>query len=406
ALAADSGELPDITGPGVTGPVVPPSDTAPVPAGRPGISPLLVCLVVWAGVALGVFGYHFWRYLTFVRAVRRWGVPAEGAMVDLFRQTQREMGLGEKDIELALCGFAGSSLLAGFFRPMVILPEKNFGPEELILIFRHELAHFRRRDLIVKSLSLVVLSLHWFNPLVHWMCAAMQADVEAACDEEVLKGSDDGERHFYAELIIGMIEGKPRLATMLSTCFYLRGKFGIKRRLAAILDSGRERRWLSVPVLAAVLSVVLFSGSVFAFASSELFSPELPLSPDAGIRLALARVGGGLAEEFERERRRGRAEYDVKIRHEGMKHTISIDVATAEITRVKTSSSSSVKGPVLVSIIRAMEIAMAEVGGGIVEDAELDGDKGKPVWKIKVGHSGRTFKVKIDAITAEPVAIK
>lgn len=69
-------------------------------------------------------------------------------------------------IDLYVCGFVSSSMLTGFLRPVILLPEKHFETDELEFIFRHELIHYKRRDLVIKFLSVIAVSLHWFNPFV------------------------------------------------------------------------------------------------------------------------------------------------------------------------------------------------------------------------------------------------
>ncbi|MCB8815410.1 M56 family metallopeptidase [Desulfosporosinus shakirovi] len=40
------------------------------------------------------------------------------------------------------------------------------GEADLSYILEHERTHIRRRDYLIKTLAFLVLSLHWFNPLM------------------------------------------------------------------------------------------------------------------------------------------------------------------------------------------------------------------------------------------------
>ena len=61
--------------------------------------------------------------------------------------------------------------------------------------------HLRRRDHIWKPLGWLLLSVHWFNPLVWLAYALFCRDVEYACDESVVGGLDADGRRAYARAL-------------------------------------------------------------------------------------------------------------------------------------------------------------------------------------------------------------
>lgn len=66
----------------------------------------------------------------------------------------------------------------------------------------HELVHYRRRDLWLNALLLLVKSLYWFNPLMWWMEKLAIRDTELACDEEVLRLLPPEEHALYGETVL------------------------------------------------------------------------------------------------------------------------------------------------------------------------------------------------------------
>ena len=60
----------------------------------------------------------------------------------------------------------------------------------LKMIFRHELVHVMRHDLWYKLLLVAVSTVHWFNPIIHWMVRAADRDLEISCDERVTRQKD------------------------------------------------------------------------------------------------------------------------------------------------------------------------------------------------------------------------
>ena len=75
--------------------------------------------------------------------------------------------------------------ILGLVRPTVYLPVGLEG-ETLRYVLAHERFHIRRGDHAVKLLGFLLLTLHWFNPLVWLAFALMSRDMEMRCDEAVL----------------------------------------------------------------------------------------------------------------------------------------------------------------------------------------------------------------------------
>ncbi len=65
------------------------------------------------------------------------------------------MNIPQGRVELWLCPGVESPLLLGLWRPRVILPEEDLPEERLEMMLRHELNHYRGRDLWLKAIALV-----------------------------------------------------------------------------------------------------------------------------------------------------------------------------------------------------------------------------------------------------------
>jgi len=327
------------------------------------ISPIMIILLIWGIVAFFVFAYHIWHYLRFAKMVWRWGVQTDDEKVlSLLQTVMAETGLSGKKIDLRICGFVSSSMLTGFSRPVILLPEKHFDEDELELIFKHELIHYKRHDLFIKLLSVIAVSVQWFNPFVYWMCAAMQTDGEASCDEAVLQNSDKENRQLYAEVIIGMIGNKPK--TMLSACFY-GGKSRIKKRLDCIMDTTRKIQKPAVIVLLAVAVLTLLSGSVFVLAQTSS-NTSVPIESEAKVPAEIS---------MEQEE-------NITLSTETTPPLASFSPDTTEITAES-----------------AKEIALTKTGGGTVIECKLDYENGREVYEIKIINKNTEYEMDIDVIT-------
>ena len=70
----------------------------------------------------------------------------------------------------------------------------------------HELTHFKRRDLWLKTLALLVNAVHWFNPFMWYMTRLVERDTELACDEAALKLLPPEEHKAYGTTILDAVE--------------------------------------------------------------------------------------------------------------------------------------------------------------------------------------------------------
>ena len=264
------------------------AEAIPYQLAQTSISAQSLVLVVWLLGAVLFFSHYTAKHIRFMRFVKRWSTEAPEETVFL-QKFLKECDI--KNVELKKCDFLSTSLLVGFFRPTIVLPGKDFDECELELIFRHELVHYSRRDLLAKLLSMVVVSVHWFNPAVYLLSASMQADLEASCDETVLAQTGEGSRLFYAELIIAMIGTKKQFASPISTCFY-GSKRSVKKRMGAIIEFSGKLGKPSVFALLALFSVTVLSGSVFALTEQghSWISPEIQIVVDSPY--ALEDAGG------------------------------------------------------------------------------------------------------------------
>lgn len=155
----------------------------------------------------------------------------------------------------------GSPMIVGAIKPTLLLPEMELTAEQLSLVFRHELIHYRRRDIWYKLLLMLANAIHWFNPMVWLMVYAADRDLELSCDEAVVAGRDEAYREEYGRCLLAVVRAGMSRRTLFTTNFYS-GKKTLKNRLATILDTTKKRR--GTLALAALLLAAAVAGSLVA----------------------------------------------------------------------------------------------------------------------------------------------
>ena len=73
----------------------------------------------------------------------------------------------------------------GIFSPKICVPS-SLDVSEKDYMLLHEQIHVKNHDALIKAFAIVVLCLHWFNPLVWLAVRLCMSDLEMRCDEEVV----------------------------------------------------------------------------------------------------------------------------------------------------------------------------------------------------------------------------
>lgn len=240
------------------------ADPAP-PAPRFILDPVRLLTGLWLGVALITLVARLSRALALNRTLVRMGQPIETAAPDLVPIAEAacaEMGFAAPP-PIRILPASGTPMAVGLIRSTVLLPAA-ITAEELPRILTHELTHIRRRDIPLRLLSMLALSLHWFNPLAYLAARRCEAECELSCDELVLAGCDLEARQAYGHTLLAVLRdntANSRRAAGLSTRFRP-SKGTIRARFLSILDTTPKR--IGRGAIAAVLAVCLCVGSLLA----------------------------------------------------------------------------------------------------------------------------------------------
>ena len=208
--------------------------------------------------------WGLWRLLgtaLFLHRARRWSRSPSQDTALIYAGLCRDLGI-KRPPALRISSAAGSPLLAGLLRPRLLLPGEDWGERELGFILRHELTHYRRRDLWYKLVLLGAVSLHWFNPLVHLLVREAEADLELTCDDLVMAGAEPADRRAYSETLLASLRRQKGLLgrSSLSTHFY--GGAGVMRERFRNILGVRGRRW-GAAALALALTATLAAACTF-----------------------------------------------------------------------------------------------------------------------------------------------
>lgn len=145
-----------------------------------------------------------------------------------------------------------SPFVLGIIRPKIYLPY-HMDKREMDHVIAHEQTHIRRRDHWWKPLGFLLLTVHWFNPLLWLGYILLCRDIELACDEKVIREMGSEQRADYTQALVSCSVSRRSIAA----CPLAFGEVGIKERVKSVMNYKKPAFWivLASAVVCAVAAV-------------------------------------------------------------------------------------------------------------------------------------------------------
>lgn len=206
-----------------------------------------IIFVVWLSVAGMLFLYYGFKHIKFIRTLQRWVTDVDPATANVLENLKQHLNIS-KNIQLKKCSCITSPILLHLKQPTILLPASSFTVTELNFVLRHELIHFKRRDLLLKKVMVIMLIVNWFNPIVYLIAKKFTELCELACDEQVTESFSQTEKYQYATIIMETAARQIKGDTILATSFY-GGKQNMKKRILEIIQpSGKKLGKASIAI--------------------------------------------------------------------------------------------------------------------------------------------------------------
>ena len=145
-----------------------------------------------------------------------------------------------------------SPFVLGIFKPKIYLPF-NMSKQDISYVIAHEQAHICRKDYWWKPLGFLILTIHWFNPLMWLGYVVLCRDIELACDEKVIKELNTEQKADYAQALLSCSVNR----RMLAACPLAFGEVGVKNRVKSVLNYKKPSFWIVVAAIVASVAVAV-----------------------------------------------------------------------------------------------------------------------------------------------------
>ena len=152
-----------------------------------------------------------------------------------------------------------SPFVLGIIRPKIYLPY-HMDSREMDHVIAHEQTHIRRKDHWWRPLGFLLLTTHWFNPLMWLSYILLCQDIELACDEKVIRKMSNEQRADYTQALVACSVDR-RLITACPLAF---GEIGVKERVKSVMNYKKPAFWivLASVIVCAVIAVCFLTNPI------------------------------------------------------------------------------------------------------------------------------------------------
>ncbi len=205
--------------------------------------------IIWpVGAAISIL----WCILTYLIFTHR------------IKKTMEDTGIKTK-LPVFKSSFAQTPMIIGLFKPVIVLPEKQFQRTQLGFIIAHELEHNKRKDILIKWLATIALCIHWFNPLAYFIRREINRACELSCDEAVIRDMDNAGKQGYGDTLISVVAESRYPAGVVSTTM-CEDKKTLKERLVSIMKYKKQSKFL---IVVSVMLVAVVAACAFALGAKN-----------------------------------------------------------------------------------------------------------------------------------------
>lgn len=202
---------------------------------------------IWIIVTAGLFIAFTTNYILSMNKFRE-GILYKSYEVDSIIKSLTRMNIRVYTVE-----WVDTPMVCGILKPKIIVPthitqEKN--KDILKAVILHELVHIKRRDNIIKLISIFTACVHWFNPVVWRALVLSHIDMEKACDEKVMQITAGKFKKKYAESLLSFAIDKSNITNTATVSF---GESNIKKRIDGVLKYNKTK--LTVKIITITMFV-------------------------------------------------------------------------------------------------------------------------------------------------------
>ena len=224
-----------------------------------------IVFVVWLLGAIGFLGWLIFVKLRYYESLQHLMAGGPREVYELYDRCCKELGV--KPLPLWIVNKSMSPGIAFFGEPVLLVPLSLCGDESrLRFALLHELTHKKRGDHYMTLLLNILRAVYWFDPVVRFAFSELRADMESACDSDVLAYIGRGQKRGYLTVILDMFSYDTEPILGMSQ---IRSKRMAKRRMKGAFMKSRTS-----PAFRAITLCIALIMSLCCFTTACQSAPE------------------------------------------------------------------------------------------------------------------------------------
>lgn len=209
-----------------------------------------VIVLIWLCV-IGAFAvYQIVRYRIDIRRL-------------LGQSVKKSVSLKGRRIEILVNKNIHTPYTVGFLRQSIIVPEASLEHSCFEMCYRHEKEHKRNHDSLMKLICVVIICVHWFNPIAILLLWLYSVTAEYICDAKATEGCSDSEKKEYAKLLTELASKEEELSMVWKNS--LSGSEKLMRRRICYLMKRKSLMKKGIAIATAVFTVFASSSTILAY---------------------------------------------------------------------------------------------------------------------------------------------
>lgn len=183
----------------------------------------------------------------------------------------------EKNIRI--CDHIPGPFILGIIHPEIYIPSTTL-QADIPHILAHEYAHIKRKDHWWKPMAFALLTANWFSPLMWIAYILLSRDIEAACDEHVIKEMQLIERKEYSKALLDCAV----MNRHITVCPLAFGEVSVKGRIKRVLQYKKPASGIIV------ISVLICIAAAVCYLTNPKDIPNTSLETPFGHEYAVSEI--------------------------------------------------------------------------------------------------------------------
>ena len=231
-------------------------------------------LIVWFAGFTFLLLRRFLQYRSLLAQLAD-AIPVQGKNLDQWHSILNEYDISSENLSLLISREIGPALTRTSRGSAIVVPKnlwEETTPEIKDGILRHELAHYRQRDLTVCGVMRFLALFHWFNPLARLAVSKFEEATEWACDVAAFGRHEQGE-HRFAEAMLAIHEAAPNM--ILHRFAFGGGRLTKRAKLLRNFIKNPKENVMKKLLIVSVAAILFIAGAVHVrFVAQDITIPH------------------------------------------------------------------------------------------------------------------------------------